>query len=94
MAETATAPNNKSVSFSGKMEREMPSTSQAQNRFMHAVAEGNVADVPAKVGKKFVKADKGRKIKKLPQHVRKTAKRAMKRGMISEKAAKQHLGDY
>lgn len=25
---------------------------------------------------------------------RKTAKRAIKRGMISEKAAKKHLGDY
>ena len=33
-------------------------------------------------------------IKKPSKHVRKTAKRAIKRGMISEKAAKKHLGDY
>lgn len=64
----------------------MPSKSQAQNRFMHAVAEGKVAGVPKKVGREFVKADHGRKIKRLPKHVR-------KRGLISEKAAKKHLGD-
>lgn len=31
--------------------------------------------------------------KKLTPRVRKNAKRAIKRGMISEKAAKRHLGD-
>lgn len=71
----------------------MPSTSQAQNRFMHAAAEGKVEGVPAKVGKDFVKADHGRKIGKLPKHAHKArAKKAMKRGLISEKAAKKHLG--
>ena len=92
MADTAAAPNNRSVVYRGKQEREMPSVSQAQNRFMHAVAEGKVDDVPAKVGKDFVKADHGRKIGKLPKHVAKKAKGAMKRGLISEKAAKRHLG--
>jgi hypothetical protein len=81
MAETIVQPNNVKIEFRGKGAR-MPSVSQAQNRFMHAVAEGKVADVPAKVGKEFVKADHGRKIKKLPKHVM----RAHKRGMISEKA--------
>ena len=76
----------------------MPSVSQAQNRFMHAAAEGNVAGVSPKVGKEFVKADHGRKIGKLPKHVKragakKAAKRAMRRGLISEKAAARHLGD-
>lgn len=33
-------------------------------------------------------------IKPPSKHVRKTAKRAIKRGMISEKAAKRHLSDY
>lgn len=94
MAETSVAANNKSVTFRGRVENEMPSVSQAQNRFMHAAAEGKIEGVPAKVGKKFVKADKGRKIGKLPQHKRKEAKRAIKRGAISEKAAKRHLGDY
>lgn len=93
MAETSVAPNNKSVTFRGGMENEMPSSSQAQNRFMHAVAEGKVKDVSKKVGKDFVKADHGRKIGKLPQH-KARAKKAMKRGAISEKAAKRHLSGY
>jgi len=48
----------------------MPSKSKAQNRFMHAVAEGHVAGVPKSVGKDFVAADHGRKIGKLPKHVK------------------------
>jgi hypothetical protein len=46
----------------------MPSKSQAQNRFMHAAAEGKIKGVSPSVGKDFVKADEGRKIGKLPQH--------------------------
>jgi hypothetical protein len=49
----------------------MPSTSKAQNRFMHAVAEGHVKDVPKSVGKEFVKADHGKKVGKLPEKVKK-----------------------
>jgi len=60
----------------------MPSVSQAQNRLMHAAAAGNVEGVPKSVGKEFVKADKGRKIGRLPKHVR----AAHKKGLISEKA--------
>lgn len=90
MAGTSVAANNKSVFFKGKVEREMPSVSQAQNRFMHAVAEGEVKDTPEKVGKDFVKADHGRKIGNLPKHVKKKAHKAMMKGLISEKAAKRH----
>lgn len=79
MAESATGQNNALVVYRGKGSREMPSSSQAQNRFMHATAEGKT-DVPASVGKDFVKADHGRKIKRLPKH----AKRMHKRGLISE----------
>jgi len=49
----------------------MPSKSKAQNRLMHAAAEGHVRGIPKSIGKKFVKADTGRKIKKLPNHVKK-----------------------
>lgn len=95
MAETSVAPNNKSIAFRGHPENEMPSVSQAQNRFMHAAAEGKVKGVSPKVGKDFVKADAGRKIGKLPKHAaKKRAKKAVSRGMISEKAAKRHLADY
>ena len=53
----------------------MPSKSQAQNRLMHAAAEGKVKDVPASVGKDFVKADKGKKVGKLPEHVKPKGKK-------------------
>ena len=77
MTDTATQANNVSVEFKG---RSMPSVSQAQNRFFHAAAEGDVKGVPKSVGKEFVEADHGRKIKKLPKHV----KSAHKRGLISD----------
>lgn len=48
----------------------MPSKSKAQNRLMHAAAEGKVPGVPPSVGKEFVKADAGRKVGKLPAHVK------------------------
>lgn len=88
MAETTTGPNNALVSYRGKGLKEMPSTSQAQSRFMHATAEGKT-DVPAKVGKDFVKADHGRKIKRLPKHARKMAKR----GLVSEKQMRKMKGE-
>jgi hypothetical protein len=55
---------------------------------MHATAEGKT-DAPPYVGKKFVKADHGRKIKRLPKH----AKHFAKRGMISEKQMKKMKGE-
>jgi hypothetical protein len=55
--------------------RDMPSVSQAQYSFMHAAAEGDVKGVPESVGKEFVKADHGRKVGKLPKHVRNAHKR-------------------
>ena len=85
MAETSPQQNNKAVAFGAKVEREMPSTSQAQNRWAHAVAEGKVKGTPKSVGEDFVKADAGRKIGKLPKHVKRKAKRLARSGMISEK---------
>ena len=89
MSSTAFQQNNAAVKFRGKPELEMPSVSQAQNRFMHAAAEGDIEGVPKKVGKDFIKADHGRKIKKLPKHVRKLHKR----GMISDGALKKMTGE-
>lgn len=90
MAQTSTQSNNKAVRYRGRAEREMPSVSRAQNRFMHAAAAGKVAGVPRSVGKKFVKADAGRKIGKLAAHVKAKAKQLRRSGAISEKAAKKH----
>jgi hypothetical protein len=42
---------------------------------MHAAAEGKIKDVPRSVGKDFVKADEGRKVGKLPEHVSKKGKK-------------------
>jgi hypothetical protein len=57
----------------------MPSKSQKQNRFMHAAAKGKASakrlGVPLTVAKEYLKADAGRKIKKLPQRVKKAKKR-------------------
>lgn len=53
----------------------MPSKSIQQNRFMHAVAEGDVKGVPKRVGKEFVAADRGRKIGKLPRRVKSNKRR-------------------
>lgn len=57
----------------------MPSKSQKQNRFMHAAAKNpkmaKRLGVPQKVAKDFVKADAGRKIKKLPMRAKKAKKR-------------------
>lgn len=58
------------------------STNKAVSFGKRLNAEGQPVDGVAKPG---------RRIKPL---ARKTAKRAMKRGMISEQAAKRHLGDY
>lgn len=86
MSGTQVQPNNVSVEFKG---RSMPSVSQAQNRFMHAAANGDVKGVPESVGKEFVKADEGHKVKKLPKHVR----RAHKRGLISDSQMSKLRGE-
>jgi len=60
----------------------MPVKSQSQAAAMHAAAERkSTRGIPKSVGKKFVKASHGQKIKKLPAHVHK----AHKRGLISDK---------
>jgi hypothetical protein len=95
MALTAPASNNKSVTFRGKAENEMPVVSKSQNAAMHAAASGkSTLGIPKKVGAEFVKGQTMGAVKKLPQHVKSRAKSAIKRGAISEKAAKRHLGDY
>lgn len=94
MAESAVAPNNAAIKFRGKPEREMPVVSKAQNAAMHAAAEGkSTLGIPKKVGREFIKASHGMHVKKLPKHVRKRAKHMRSRGMISDKAAKRHLGE-
>ncbi len=81
MADTTVQANNVAIKFKGKGEREMPSVSQSQSRAMHAAAEGNsTLGIPKSVGEDFVAADHGRKVKKLPKHVR----HAHKKGLISD----------
>lgn len=74
----------------------MPVVSQAQNAAMHAAEEGrSTLGIPQSVGAEFTKDQKPGSVKRLPKHVRKSAKHMKKRGMISESAAKKHLsGDY
>ena len=57
------------------MEIDMPAKSQAQNRAMHAAAEGkSTLGIPKKVGKEFVAETHGKKVSKLPEHVKKARK--------------------
>ena len=51
----------------------MPSKSKEQNKLMRAAAHtpGGYDGVPQKVGKEFVKADKGKNIKALPRRIKK-----------------------
>ena len=93
MAETSAQLNNKAVVFRGKAEREMPYESQAQSAAMHAAAEGrSTPGIPASVGKKFVAEGHGQKVRKLPKHVHKAARRAHKQGLISDTQLKKIEG--
>lgn len=81
MADTTTAANNKSVKFSGRMEREM---SSYNNR---GISHSNGSkDNPVGI-------TNAAPIKKMGKATRKKAKKAIARGMISEKAAKRHFGN-
>lgn len=79
MAETSTAANNKSITYRGKTEREMST---------------NHKDGDGKPNEDASFMAKGKGAKKPGKSMRKKAKRAMGRGMISEKAAKKHLSEY
>lgn len=49
----------------------MPMKSKAQNRAMHAAAEGrSKLGIPKKVGKEFVNAEHGKSTKGLPERKR------------------------
>lgn len=67
----------------------MPSVSRAQNRFMHAAAEGKVPGVSRKVGEDFVQADEGRKVGKLPEHVKAKKPEKPERDRRAERMAKR-----
>ncbi|MBN3809400.1 hypothetical protein [Paraburkholderia sp. Ac-20347] len=50
----------------------MPMKSKAQNRAMHAAAEGrSKLGIPKKVGKEFVSAEHGKSVKRLPERKKK-----------------------
>jgi hypothetical protein len=49
----------------------MPMKSKAQNAAMHAAAQGHsTLGIPRSVGKEFVAASHGQKVKRLPEHKR------------------------
>jgi hypothetical protein len=81
VANTTTSPNNKSVAFrGGRSEREMATASGRKNA-QGELVEGGLNEAPTPPTR-------------LGKGVRKKAKSAIKRGMISEKAAKKHLKGY
>jgi hypothetical protein len=100
VSETRPASNNKSVTFGKKMEREMAWNNQGITN------DGSSGKMPAGVKnkapiKKVPQADGAHDpagvtntapMKPKKGSHKKAARHAMKRGMISEKAAKKHLG--
>lgn len=82
MADTRPAPNNKSITFGTKTERE----AMAWNNQGKAESNGTLGKNPAGV------ENTAPMPKSKPTKMPKKARRAMKRGMISEKAAKKHFG--
>jgi hypothetical protein len=102
MAETATSSNNKSVSFRKTMEREMSwnsdgITHSSSGKNPPGTGKSKVATTtPPRMNAEAEPVDGKPKTttKKPSRRARKTAKGAVKRGLISEKAAKRHLGGY
>jgi hypothetical protein len=104
MASTAASSNNKSVSFGTKMEREMTWNNEGISRDgsgknpagvkntapIKPASQADGAVNPAGVKNTAPMKKRGPKTKA----ARKTVKSAIKRGMISETAAKKHLGGY
>ena len=82
MAETPVAANNKSVKFTGRPEREMSSSWTSRGI---SESDGSTTSNPPGVNNTAPMK------KKLSKGSRKHATRAVKRGLISEKAAKRHL---
>lgn len=96
MAETSVAPNNRAVSFRGKVEREMPLESgSSQPTISRNISELHSGGTYARTAKKFGKAKANKQAVAIAlskaRETRKHAKGAMKRGLVSEKAAKRHL---
>lgn len=101
MAEVSISPNNISVKFRGRADRErpraMPVVSKAQNAAMHAAEQGNsTLGIPKSVGKEFVADQAPGSVKNLPERVGKPSKpkepphigearKLHRRGVISRK---------
>lgn len=94
MAESAPTSNNKAVVFRGKREREMPLIKSGSKP---AISENIRRELGAGKPQKQAVAialNVGRKSgKHIPKHVQRAAHVARRKGLISEKAAKAHLGE-
>jgi hypothetical protein len=106
MAETAPQANNKAVVFRGKTDRQMPlKRGTSQKTISSNIGEFHGGDTYAHTARKFgtdrankqavaVALNQARKSgKRIPKHTQRAAQSAMKRGLISAKAAKAHLGE-
>lgn len=100
MATTAAAPNNRATSFRTNVEREMPLKSGSSPETVSSnISELHEGGTYARTKKKFGKTRANKQavaiaLNKAREGKRKAAKSAMKRGLISEKAAKRHLDGY
>ena len=86
MSTTTTSPNNARVKFRGHKEREMARTT------MPGQVDPKMPKGSMKTPKTVVKA--AAKPARVRQRARMTARKAAKRGLISETAMKKHLPGY
>jgi len=96
MAETAPAANNKSVAFKRKVAREMPlERGTSQKTVRRNISELHTGATYARTARKHGKDTANKQAVAIAlKEKRKSARQAMKRGLISEKAAKRHLSGY
>ena len=97
MAETAPAPNNRTIVFRRKVEREMPLASGSSSETVsHNIEELHTGKTYAHTAKKFGKKRANKQAVAIAlskaREGKKRAKHAMKHGLISQRAAKRHLG--
>ena len=94
MAETSVQSNNKAIVFRGKARREMPLN---KGKSKAAISENISTEMRAGKPQKQAVAIALNTARKagahIPKHSRRKVKHLKARGMISEKAAKKHLGE-
>jgi hypothetical protein len=94
MADSAVQSNNKAVVFRGRPEREMPLLKcKSQDTISSNIKTELGAGKPRKQAVAIALNTARKDGRRIPKRTARAARSAMRKGLISEKAAKAHLGD-